>query len=178
MDEYVSNLNQGGSLRLELERTRVAYQALLDEMNEQSYHLPSINPAWRIGELLYHIISAVRFLPQDVRMMRSGRMITPPAWLYNFFNVWFTRLAGRRQNCSSLAAEYDRRHEVVLALLESIKEEEWGLSDDYPDVGGAMDGGRRTLADMFHYLTLHFEEHAAEIHQSMAASIQEGDSSG
>lgn len=51
MDEYVSNLNQGESLRLELERTRVAYQALLDEMNEQSYHLPSINPAWRIGEL-------------------------------------------------------------------------------------------------------------------------------
>jgi len=102
----------------------------------------------------------------------------PPAWLFNFVNVWFTRLAGRRQNRRLLAADYDRRHKIVVVLLESINDEEWQLSAEYPDVGGAMDGSRRTLADMFHYLTEHFEEHAADIRQSMAGSPGDGHSTG
>ena len=171
-------LDQRESLREELEETRAAYHALLEEIGEEAYGLPSINPAWKIGEMLYHIITAVRFLPQDVRMMRGGRMMMPPAWLFNFFNVWFTRLAGRKQNRRLLAAEYDRRHKIVVVLLESINDEEWQLSAEYPDVGGAMDGSRRTLADMFHYLTEHFEEHAADIRQSMAGSLGDGHSTG
>jgi len=174
MNDGAEMSDQRESLREELEETRAAYHALLEEIGEEVYGLPSINPAWKIGELLYHIITAVRFLPQDVRLIRGGRMMTPPAWLFNFFNVWFTRLAGRRQNPDSLAAEYDRRHKIVLELLASIKKKEWGLSAEYPDVGGAMDGRRRTLADMFHYLTEHFEEHAADIRQSLAGSPGDG----
>ena len=168
MDDSASGLDQGEMLQLELELTRSAYHNLLEEVPEASYELPSINPAWGIGQLLYHIITAVRFLPQDVRMIRGGRMLTPPAWLFNFFNVWFARLAGRRQTRNKLAAEYDRCYEIVLTLLKSIHEEEWQLSADYPDVGGALDGGQRTLAEMFHYLTEHFEEHAVDIRQSLA----------
>lgn len=174
MNENVPVTDQQELLRLELEETRTAYHALLLEISEEEYRNPSVNPAWKIGELLYHIITAVRFLPQDVRLIRSGRMFTPPAWLFNFFNVWFTRIVGRRQNRASLAAEYDRCHQIVLDILQSIGEDEWQLSADYPDVGGAMDGSRRSLADMFYYLTEHYQEHAADIRQSISTNIATG----
>ena len=35
-----------------------------------------------------------------------------------------------------------------------------------------------TRVDMFHYLTEHFEEHAADIRQSIAGSLGDGHSTG
>lgn len=155
------------ALRQELEKTRSAYHALLEELDDSDLVQPSVNPAWNIGQIFYHITTAHQFLPQDVRIFRGGRMLTPPDWLFNFINVWFTRLNSLRRDRHSLAKLYDRRHQAVIKTLEGIQDDEWRLIADAADKKGFLAGGMATLADMFHYLTSHYYDHEAEIRQSL-----------
>lgn len=154
-------------LRKELEGTRLAYHALLEELDDSVLDQPSVNPAWNIGQVLYHITTAHQFLPQDVRIFRGGRMITPPDWLFNFINVWFTRLSSMRRDRRSLAKLYDERHRTVMKTLAGIQDDEWGITADSADRQGFLGGGMATLADMFHYLTTHYDEHEADIRESL-----------
>lgn len=153
--------------RQELEETRLAYHTLLEELDDNVLDQPSVNPAWNIGQVLYHITTAHQFLPQDVRIFRGGRMITPPDWLFNFINVWFTRLSSLRRDRRSLASLYDKRHRTVLKTLEGIQDDEWGITADPAERKGFLGGGMATLADMFHYLSTHYYEHEADIRESL-----------
>jgi len=157
-----------GRLQQELQETRLAYLALLEELDDDDLALPSVNPAWNIGQVLYHITTAHQFLPQDVRIFRGGRMVTPPDWLFNFINVWFTRLNSLRRDRHSLADLFDRRHKAVLKTLNGIEDDEWGLTAGPGARKGFLAGGMATLADMFHYLTTHYHDHEAEIRESLA----------
>ena len=150
------------AIRAELEQTQAAFQALLARVPDDAWEHPTSNPAWNNRQMLYHIVMAVEMFPQDIKLIRRRRLISPPAWLFNWLNIYFTRWRARRQNRVSLAAAYDDAHAIVLTILDGIEEEEWGLSGRYPDLGGNMPGGDRTIEMMFHYLSQHFQEHAQE----------------
>ena len=119
---------------------------------------------------MYHIVMAVRMTPQDVKLIRGGRFVSPPAWLFNWLNIWITRWGARRQTPESLAAAYDEAHNTLLNLLEELTEDELSLSGKYPNVGGYMTGGERTIADILQFLTLHFKEHESDVRQALANS--------
>ena len=152
----------------ELEATRQAYHDLLGDIPQDGWESPTANPAWNVRQVLYHITVAVRMTPQDVNLIRSGRLFEPPAWLFNLLNDWVTRWGARRQTAASLGAAYDRANSTLLALLDNLSDDELLLSGHYPNVGGEMTGGERTIADIFHFLTLHFAEHASVIRQALA----------
>jgi deazaflavin-dependent oxidoreductase (nitroreductase family) len=122
---------------------------------------------------MFHIILALRFLPADIGVLRRGQSLSFPPWLFNWLNKWFTRLMGSRQNRASLAAEYDKRHRQVIALMDTIEPREWHLAGDYPDINRNL-RGRQTIADMFHYITVHFQEHAADIRFALEQPGQDG----
>lgn len=161
-----NTLSTREQLRQELEATRLAYHELLEAIPEWGWERPTANPAWNVRQTMFHMTLAPRFLPGDVAMLRRGWVPKVPAWLFDLLNKWYTRWAGARQTRTSLAAEYDRRHEAVLALLETIRPEEWALAGEYPAINENL-AGTRTIAEMFHYLTVHFEEHAADIGAAM-----------
>jgi hypothetical protein len=54
---------------------------------------------------------------------------------------------------------------LFLALADSIRDDEWSLTGNYPNVGGGLPGGERAMAMLFHYLSQHFQEHALEFDQ-------------
>jgi len=58
-------------LRLELIQTRDAYHALLAEVPDEMFSKPSDNPAWTIGEVLFHMSLAPRFMTTDLRIIIS-----------------------------------------------------------------------------------------------------------
>ena len=144
----------------ELEETRSAFHALLAQVPDDAWESSTNNPFWNNRQLLYHIVMAVEMFPQDIKLIRRQRLISPPAWLFNWLNIYSTRWRARRHNRASLAAAYDSAHDIVLTILDGIKEEEWNLSGRYPDLGGNMPGGHRTIEMMFHYLSQHFQDHA------------------
>lgn len=153
------------ALLSELEATRQSYHDLLGDISHDALEAPTANPAWNVRQVLYHITMAVRMTPQDIKMIRSGRFFTPPAWLFNLLNDWSTRWGTRRQTPASLGAAYDGAHSTLLSLLDNLSDEELLLSGHYPNVGGEMTGGERTIADIIHFLTLHFAEHESVVRQ-------------
>jgi uncharacterized damage-inducible protein DinB len=67
------------TLRIELETTRTAYHQLLADVPDNAWEKPTSNPAWNVRQLLSHLIMAHKYLPGDIKMIRSGHMFTPPA---------------------------------------------------------------------------------------------------
>jgi hypothetical protein len=49
-------------LRQEIEATKIESHKLLNSVPVEAYDLPSDNPAWTIGEVLYHMSIAPRML--------------------------------------------------------------------------------------------------------------------
>ncbi|MCA9973495.1 MAG: DinB family protein, partial [Anaerolineales bacterium] len=159
-------------LRAALEATRLAYHALLAEIPPTAWERPTANPAWNVRQVLTHMLIAPENLPLDVRFIRAGRTLKPPMWLFNSLNRLYTRRRARGQTAASLAQQYDAAHARVVALLDTIGADEWALTGDYPDVNANLAAGEHTLEDMFHYLSRHFAEHAAEIRQAVAQGAQ------
>lgn len=162
-------------IRQELESTRQAYHALLDSLSEEDWKKPSGNPAWTVGQLMVHMTFAPRMLPADVNLIRNGGWMPKlPAFLFNWANVLMTRWTAHNQSPRSVGALYDAAHDRALALLETIQEDEWSLSREYPD-WDPMLSGTVTLKRLFRYLADHFEVHAEQVGQGLnrAASPSE-----
>ncbi len=151
------------ALIAELEGTRMAYHNLLDEISTDAWEYPSGNPAWNIREMAYHMTMATANLPIDIKLIRSGRMFTPPAWLFNTLNVPYTRRKARKQTPGKLHVAYDIAHADMLKLLDELTDDELQLTGNYPNLNDNMPGGKHTIAQMFQYVTLHFWEHETDI---------------
>ena len=162
------------AIQNKLEATRAAFHTLLYKIPEGAWEQPSRNPAWNIREMAYHITIAVSMLPQDIALLRRGgflaRLAKIPPSLFNWFNERLTRRAARQQTRDSIAQRYDEAHAHVLQLLDTIQEDEWQLAAEYPALNVYMPGGQHTIAMMFDYLNLHFEEHAADIESVLSQS--------
>ena len=85
-----------------------------------------------------------------------------PAGPFNRLNSYFTRRGARDLDKTGLAAKYDEAHASAVAVLETMEDEEWAYSVEYPD-WDPMLSGQVTLERLFHYIRLHFDTHAEEI---------------
>jgi hypothetical protein len=157
--------------RSELEATRQAFHKLLDEINVEDLNKPSLNPAWTIAEMLYHMSLAPRNLPSDVRLIRHLNWVPKlPPGPFNRLNIYFTRRGARNSTKQSLADAYEEAHSRTLKALESVKDDEWGFGVDYPDWDPLL-GSFVTLERLFHYIKLHFESHAKDIRRALGIEI-------
>ena len=159
------------AIRNELEETRAAYHNLLATLSPGDWQRKSDNPGWTVGELMYHITMAHEFLPPEARWIVHRRPRFPvPASIFNPLNMLYTRLMARRYSARTIGRKFDREHKRVLDLLDSLSAEQLQMGTTYPNIGRSLPGGFRTIEEMFHYLTQHFHEHAAEIERGLAAT--------
>jgi hypothetical protein len=154
-------------IKSQLEATRQAFHQLLDEIDVEDLKKPSLNPAWTIAEMLYHMSLAPRILPSDVNLIRRLKWVPKlPTGPFNRLNVYFTRRGARNATKESLAEAYDLAHLRTLQSLDSVKDEEWGIGAEYPDWDPLL-SGYVTVERLFRYLTLHFESHTRDIRQAL-----------
>jgi len=156
-------------LRIELESTRQEFHLLLEEIPAEMLDQPSLNPAWTIREVLYHMSLAPRNLPSDVRLIRYLKWVPKlPPGLFNRLNAYLTRQGARELDKSALAEKYDQAHARTLQALESVAEDEWQIGVDYPDWDLLL-SGYVDLERLFHYISLHFNAHASEIRDALVS---------
>lgn len=161
-------------VRSQLEDTRTAFHDLLNSLTSEDLKKPSRNPAWSIGEVLYHMSFAPRNLPLDVWMIRHLRWVPKiPAGPFNRINTTLTRQGGRSASKAGIASAYDEAHQRTLKALDSVKNDEWQKGAEYPD-WDPMLSGFVTLERLFEYINLHFTAHAEEI--KGALNVNEGSS--
>ncbi len=155
-------------LEQELEETLVAYRQLLKDIPDEALKFRSDNPAWTIGEVLYHMSLAPRMLTTDLSMIIGDRWtyrLIPaivPKGLFDWLNKVYTRFGARNANHKFLHHEYNKAHLTVIKALESVSEEELDKSIRYPDWDPLL-AGEVTVERLFHYVKIHFDAHAGQI---------------
>jgi len=152
-------------LRAELEATRQAFYDLAESLSPEDWTKPTPNPAWNVGEMMFHITVAARFLPADVGLIRRfGLVIYPPGFMFHRFNEFYPRRGARRNSLETIKQAYDTAHARTLHALDSIRDDEWGKGARYPG-WDPMLSGTVTIEQLFHYVKQHYDAHAAEIRQ-------------
>lgn len=165
-------MNTRERLRQEIEATHLEFHRLLDSIPEEAYSLPSDNPAWTIGQVLYHMSLAPRFMILDVQMIGGQRWIyrlvprLVPKSLFNWLNARLTRYGARKITRQFLAQEYDQAHEAVLRALDSLSDADFARSLPYPDWDPLL-SGEVTMEYLFGYIKRHFDSHAAQIRKAI-----------
>jgi hypothetical protein len=133
---------------------------------------PSDNPAWTIGEVLYHMSIAPRFLVVDARMIANQPwlyrlvMVLMPKRLFDWLNARLTRYGARNLSRQFLADEYDKANTATLRALETIAEEDFAKSLQYPDFDPLLTG-EVTLEYLFGYVKRHFDSHKEQIQSAL-----------
>ena len=159
-------------LRLELTQTREAYHVLLAEIPDEAFSKPSDNPSWTIGEVLFHMSLAPRFMTTDLKMIISRPWLAKvfaalvPQAIFDRLNDWYTRYGARNLKRSFLAQQYDKAHLRVLKSLETVKEEGFQKSIMYPGYDPILSGDV-TVERLYRYIKQHFELHASQIRESL-----------
>ncbi|MFQ5615490.1 MAG: nitroreductase family deazaflavin-dependent oxidoreductase [Anaerolineales bacterium] len=152
------------SLRAELESTREKFHALLAGLTGADWHIPSGNPAWTIGELMYHVAMGQVVISIGAKILRKGRRLPIPAGaLIDQLNVYTTRRAARGHTRQSVAKIYDEQHARVLRALDGVRDDEWQNGATYPDIDPPLLAGFVTVEDLFRSQAHHFEQHAADV---------------
>jgi hypothetical protein len=168
--ENGETVNPRERLRQEIEATRLAFHHLLDSIPEEAFSLPSENPAWTVGQVLYHMSLAPRFMVLDVQMISGQQWIfrllprLMPKSLFDWLNERLTRYGARRVSHQFLSEEYDRAHSAVLKVFDSLSETDFGKSLPYPNWDPLLTG-EVTMQSLFGYIKRHYDSHAAQINR-------------
>ena len=78
-----SNAVNREAIRAELEARKAAYKTLLTSLSEEDWKAKSANPAWKVGQLMWHLGRGMEFFSQAVEFCRRGKAPNPPVWLVN-----------------------------------------------------------------------------------------------
>ena len=144
------------AIRDEIKATRTAFHELLDSLSDEDWKKKSANPAWSVGQLMWHLGRGMEFFPQGIEHCRKGRGPNPPSFLIGPGNVLLTRFGSRGATPASAREKYDRGHEALLACLESVGDDEWGKS-------ARIYGSDYTIESTFGEVAEHYREHELDI---------------
>jgi hypothetical protein len=159
-------------LRAELTQTHTAFHALLAEIPDEAFSKPSDNPAWTIGQVLFHMSLAPRFMTTDLMIIISRPWLAKifaslvTVSVFDRLNEFYTRYGSRKLNRAFLAEQYDRAHERMMKSLENLQETDFQKSLQYPGYDPLL-SGVVTVERLFRYIKLHFDVHAGQIRERM-----------
>jgi DinB superfamily len=145
----------------QLEETRFAFHAVVEQLSEADWHRKTSSTAWTVGEVLTHFANALAGTPEAIEHVRQGRhYLNPPSflsWLGHLINRRLAQQSARSQTRASILAWYDKAHTAMLATIEGIGDDEWGRG------AHCFGSGYKTVLDLCQMLPSHFQEHAAQI---------------
>lgn len=144
------------ALRTELEATRAGFHRLLDSLSAEDWGQKSANPAWSVGQLMWHLGFGMEFFPRAIEYCRKGKGPNPPEFLIGIGNVFLTRFGSRGATPQSAREKYNAAHDELIGLLDSVGDDEWSK-------GARVYHNDYTIASLFPEATIHFREHEADI---------------
>lgn len=166
-------MNLKDELALELENTRRDFHHLLDSVPEALYAHPSTNPAWTVGDVLYHITLGPVALRFEIWMLLHARGLFQLAMndltsgMFNWVNARFAR-RGKRVTRRGLRKAYETGHTGILSGLKRMREEDFARSIVYPKSFVSELAGEVSIERLYRYVSGHFEVHAAQISNALS----------
>ena len=155
------------ALRSEIELTREKFHRFLVKIPEEALRLPSKDPAWTNGELLYLMSTSPRIIKSFLKKYTNethlnyvSKAITGP--LIQKTNEIMIRSRGHKITRWLIAEEYDSTNALVLELLETVCDNDFGKTLTLPDLDPLLSGSV-TIEDIFHYVKNHFYAYRGQI---------------
>jgi len=151
----------------DLEDTHKRFIELVNSIPEDAYALPTDNPAWTVGDTLYHITLGPQALALEIWMTIHARglfglaMRFFPSRLFNSVNAWVGRQ--NRVNHQGLLKAYGKAHTTIMSVLRRAREEDLIQSVIYPPDFVSDLAGEVTPERLFRYVTGHFEAHEKQL---------------
>jgi hypothetical protein len=163
-------------LSQEMETTRQNFHHLLDSVPEALYLHPSDNPAWTIGDVLYHISLGPPAIRVEIWMIRHTPWMfqalnDTTSKIFNWGNALFARQP-KRITSQRVIKAYEAGHTGLMSSLRRVREEDWMKSVNYPEVFVSELAGIVTVERLFRYVTLHFDVHAKQIKTAIKSSVR------
>ncbi|MBK8617770.1 MAG: DinB family protein [Anaerolineales bacterium] len=155
-------------LAQELHETHERFLALVNSIPEADYALPTDNPEWTVGDVLYHITLGPQALSFEIWMIIHARglfqlgMNTFPSKFFNQINARFAR-RGNRINRQMLIEAYEAGHAGIRSRLRRTREADMQKSVVYPADLEALLAGECSVERLFHYVKDHFEAHQGQL---------------
>lgn len=156
-------------LEAQLDETHSRFIELVNSIPQEHYSLPTNNPAWTVGDILFHITLGPRALALEIWLTvhMSGSynfaMRHFPSRLFNWVNAWFGSGRSKRVSRQSLLRAYRKAHTAIKSELKRTREEDLVKSVVYPPDFVSDLKGEVSVERLFRYATGHFEEHEAAI---------------
>lgn len=153
----------------ELDETYARFISLVELIPESEYSLPSSNPAWTIGDVLFHITLGPRALALEVWLTLHARGLYQlamryfPSRMFNRVNAWFGNRK-RRISRQGLLKAYGQAHTAINSRLKRTREEDLSKSVIYPKDYVSDLAGEVSVERLFRYVKGHFDAHEEEIH--------------
>ena len=160
------NLKQ--TLAQELQETHGKFLILVNSIPESDYSLPTDNPAWTVGDMLFHMTLGPRALAFEVWMIAHARGLFQiglkilPFGLFNQANAQLAR-RGSRISRQMLVKAYEAGHAGIRSRLRRTREGDFQKSVVYPVELSAELAGEVTIERLFRYVKGHFEAHSGQL---------------
>lgn len=153
----------------QLDETHRRFIALVESIPEANYSLPTDNPAWTVGDILFHVTLGPRAIALEAWMIVHARGVFGftmrhfPSRLFNSVNAWFGRGRGQRVSRQGLLKAYGKAHAAIKSRLRRTREEDLVKSVVYPADFVSDLAGEVTPERLFRYVTGHFDTHEAAL---------------
>lgn len=144
------------AIRASLEQTRREFHALARSVPRSAWRRKSANPAWTIGELLWHLGFNVGFVADSVERARRGKGFNPPLSPSGWLITLVPRLGALRATPKSVAQRYEASYRRLLGAFDSLRDDQFSLTT-------TNFGATQTVEALFRSAPEHFAEHAADI---------------
>jgi DinB superfamily len=161
-------------VREELEKVRLRFIRLLDEIPEEDWDRHFPGEGWTVKQEMVHIVQVLNILPNGIRRASSGGrrsfLAIVPATLRSWINGHIIiPLMARGATHQSIAEAYGKAHQALLGILEELPEDAWSKGMPYPRK-------YRTVEQMAHRPAEHFEEHLEHVQNVLRIKIEDSES--
>jgi hypothetical protein len=146
---------------VELEETRLGFFSLLQEISDQDWDRPLPGEGWTARQEMAHVTQVISLLPVGIKRATAGQSWSVLALVPENLRRWvnghiIVPVRYKSATRLSITEEYEKAHRVLLGLLGELPDEAWGKGATFPSE-------YRTVEQMAHRPTEHFEEHAAHL---------------
>ncbi len=159
------------SVREELDKVRLRFLHLLDEISEKDLDRRFPDEGWTAKQEMVHIVQVLNLLPNGIRRAsRGGRpsilAIVPTSlrsWINGHIVIPFMARGTTRQ---SIVEAYSKAHNTLIGILEELPKDTWSKGMPYPRK-------YRTVEQMAHRPAEHFDEHLEHLQNVLGLKIED-----
>lgn len=162
MTDQVDAARRHAEIKSSLEQARAAFQALLGSLTEEDLAQERTGSGWGAREEATHVVISIQRVPRLIAALRRGDdYMNYPLPVFERLKRLYTWWEARGATSATLAHGLEAAYPPILALLDTIRDDEWERS------GRAYGEGRWTVEGAFLHQREHVEEHIRQIREQI-----------